>query len=64
LGFTASGLRGSVGASQLVSTAGSSARESASLADDGLREVGIVNLHREGLADGLVRLVDAVPRRT
>lgn len=44
-----------LGASQLVSTAGSPAKESAA-ADDGLREVGILNLQRESLADGLARL--------
>jgi NADPH-dependent curcumin reductase CurA len=37
-----------------VSTAGSAAKEAA--ADGGLREVGIVNLERESLADGLARL--------
>jgi len=44
------------GASQLVSTAGSSAKESAAAADGGLRQVDIVNLERESLADGLARL--------
>jgi NADPH:quinone reductase-like Zn-dependent oxidoreductase len=44
------------GASQLVSTAGSSAKESAAAADGGLREVDIVNLERESLAEGLARL--------
>jgi len=44
------------GASQLVSTAGSSAKESAAAADGGLRQVEIVNLERESLADGLARL--------
>jgi NADPH2:quinone reductase len=44
------------GASQLVSTAGSSAKESAAAADGGLRQVEIVNLQRESLADGLARL--------
>ena len=44
------------GASQLVSTAGSSAKESAAAADGGLRQVDIVNLERENLADGLARL--------
>jgi NADPH2:quinone reductase len=44
------------GASQLVSTAGSSAKESAATADRGLRQVDIVNLERESLADGLARL--------
>src|SRR3984957_20005547 len=45
-----------LGASQLVSTAGSSAKEAAVAADGGLRDVGIVNLERESLADGLARL--------
>lgn len=45
-----------LGASQLVSTAGSSAKESAAAADDGLRKVDIVNLERESLAHGLARL--------
>ena len=45
-----------LGASQLVSTAGSSAKEAAAAADGGLRQVGIVNLQRENLADGLARL--------
>ncbi len=45
-----------LGASQLVSTAGSSAKESAAAADGGLRRVDIVNLERESLADGLARL--------
>ena len=45
-----------LGASQLVSTAGSAAKESAAAADDGLREVDIINLQRESLADGLARL--------
>src|SRR6202022_4999142 len=45
-----------VGGSQLVSTAGSSAKESAAAADGGLRQVDIVNLERESLADGLARL--------
>jgi NADPH:quinone reductase len=44
------------GASRLVSTAGSAAKESAAAADDGLREVDIINLQRESLADGLARL--------
>jgi NADPH2:quinone reductase len=44
------------GASQLVSTAGSSAKESAAAADGGLRQVEIVNLQGESLADGLARL--------
>jgi NADPH-dependent curcumin reductase CurA len=46
-----------LGASQLVSTAGSPAKEPA--ADGGLRQVGIVNLQRESLADGLARLAPA-----
>ena len=45
-----------LGASQLVSTAGSPAKEAAAAADGGLRQVGIVNLQRESLADGLARL--------
>jgi NADPH2:quinone reductase len=45
-----------LGASQLVSTAGSSAKESAAADDRGLRQVDIVNLERESLADGLARL--------
>jgi NADPH:quinone reductase len=45
------------GASQLVSTAGSSAKESAAAADGGLGQVDVVNLERENLADGLARLV-------
>jgi NADPH:quinone reductase-like Zn-dependent oxidoreductase len=45
-----------LGASRLVSTAGSSAKESAAAADGGLRKVDIVNLARESLADGLARL--------
>jgi len=45
-----------LGASQLVSTAGSSAKESAAAADEGLCEVDIVNLQRESLADRLARL--------
>jgi len=45
-----------LGASQLVSTAGSPAKESAAAADGGLHEVDIVNLERESLADGLARL--------
>jgi NADPH:quinone reductase-like Zn-dependent oxidoreductase len=45
-----------LGASQLVSTAGSAAKESAAAADSGLRHVDIVNLERESLADGLARL--------
>jgi len=43
-------------ASQLVSTAGSPAKEAAAAADGGLRDVSIVNLERESLADGLARL--------
>jgi NADPH:quinone reductase len=45
-----------LGASQLVSTAGSSAKVSAAAADNGLQKVDIVNLERETLADGLARL--------
>jgi NADPH:quinone reductase-like Zn-dependent oxidoreductase len=45
-----------LGASRLVSTAGSAAKEAAAAADGGLREVGIVSLQRESLADGLARL--------
>jgi NADPH:quinone reductase len=45
-----------LGASQLVSTAGSSAKESAAAGDGGLRQVDIVNLESESLADGLARL--------
>jgi NADPH2:quinone reductase len=44
-----------LGASQLVSTAGSPAKESAAGADGGLRLVDIVSLERESLADGLAR---------
>jgi NADPH:quinone reductase-like Zn-dependent oxidoreductase len=39
-----------------MSTAGSAAKEAAAAADGGLREVGIVSLQRESLADGLARL--------
>ena len=45
-----------LGASRLVSTAGSAAKEAAAAADGGLRDVGIVNLQRESLPDGLARL--------
>jgi NADPH:quinone reductase-like Zn-dependent oxidoreductase len=45
-----------LGASRLVSTAGSSAKAAAAAADGGLREVDIINLERESLADGLARL--------
>jgi NADPH2:quinone reductase len=45
-----------LGASQLLSTAGSPAKEAAAAADGGLRRVDIVNLERESLADGLARL--------
>ena len=45
-----------LGASQLVSTAGSAAKEAALAADGGLGDVGIVNLKRESLPDGLARL--------
>jgi NADPH:quinone reductase len=46
-----------LGASQLVSTAGGAAKESAAAGDGGLRGVDIVNLERETLAEGLARLV-------
>ena len=39
-----------------MSTAGSSAKEAAAAAEGGLRQVGIVNLERESLADALARL--------
>jgi D-arabinose 1-dehydrogenase-like Zn-dependent alcohol dehydrogenase len=39
-----------LGASQLVSTAGSAAKKAAAAADGGLGQVGIVNLQRESLA--------------
>lgn len=39
-----------------MSTDGSPAKEAAGAADGGLREVGIVSLQRESLADGLARL--------
>ena len=45
-----------LGASQLLSTAGSPAKEAAAAADGGLRDVGVVNLQRESLPDGLARL--------
>jgi NADPH:quinone reductase-like Zn-dependent oxidoreductase len=45
-----------LGASRLVSTAGSSSKESAAAADGGLHGVEIVNLEHESLADGLARL--------
>ncbi|HEX4864173.1 MAG TPA: zinc-binding alcohol dehydrogenase family protein, partial [Acidimicrobiales bacterium] len=45
-----------LGASQLVSTAGSLAKESAAAGDGGLLNVDIVNLERESLAEGLARL--------
>jgi NADPH2:quinone reductase len=44
------------GASQLLSTIGSSAKAAAAAADGELREVGIINLQRESLPDGLARL--------
>jgi NADPH2:quinone reductase len=47
---------GALGASQLVSTAGSLAKESAAAADAGLRQVDVVGLAGESLADGLARL--------
>jgi NADPH2:quinone reductase len=43
------------GASQLISTAGTSAKESAANADGGLQGVDIVNLERETLTEGLAR---------
>jgi NADPH2:quinone reductase len=45
-----------LGASQLISTAGSSAKESAAALDVGLHKIDIVNLERESLPDGLARL--------
>ena len=45
-----------LGASQLLSTAGSPAKYAAAAADGGLRDVGIVDLQRESLPDGLARL--------
>ena len=45
-----------LGASDLVSTAGSAAKAAAAAADGGLREVANINLQRESLADGLARL--------
>ena len=45
-----------LGASHLVSTAGSSGKVSAAAADGSLRGVDIVNLERETLAEGLARL--------
>jgi NADPH2:quinone reductase len=45
-----------LGASRLVSTAGSAAKKAAAAADSGLRDVGIVNLQHESLPDGLARL--------
>src|SRR5277367_1443596 len=45
-----------LGASQLVSTAGSEAKASTAAADDGLRGIDIVNLERETLAAGLARI--------
>jgi NADPH:quinone reductase-like Zn-dependent oxidoreductase len=47
------------GASRLISTAGTSAKESAAAADPGLRGVDIVNLERESLGEGLARLAPA-----
>jgi NADPH:quinone reductase len=43
------------GASRLISTAGTSAKESAAAADPGVRGVDIVNLERETLSEGLAR---------
>ncbi|MCU1489667.1 MAG: Quinone oxidoreductase [Acidimicrobiaceae bacterium] len=45
-----------LGASQLVSSAGNRAKESAAAADGGLQQVDIVNLEQESLVDGLARL--------
>jgi NADPH:quinone reductase-like Zn-dependent oxidoreductase len=45
-----------LGASRLLSTAGSSAKARAAAADAGLAEVEIVDLEHESLADGLARL--------
>lgn len=45
-----------LGASQLVSTAGSPAKAAAAVADDGLQGVGIVDLEHESFPDGLARL--------
>jgi NADPH2:quinone reductase len=45
-----------LGASRLVSTAGSVAKEAAAAADGELHEVAVINLQRESLADGLARL--------
>jgi NADPH2:quinone reductase len=45
-----------LGASRLLSTAGSSAKERAAGDDHNLPRVDIVNLEREGLAEGLARL--------
>src|SRR3984957_4589919 len=45
-----------LGASQLVSTAGSDAKASTAATDDGLRGVDVINLERESLAGGLARL--------
>ena len=45
-----------LGASQLVSTAGTDAKAFTAAADDGLLGVDIVNLERETLVDGLARL--------
>jgi NADPH:quinone reductase-like Zn-dependent oxidoreductase len=48
-----------LGASQLLSTAGSEEKASVATADRGLRGVDIVNLERETLANGLARLIPA-----
>jgi NADPH2:quinone reductase len=45
-----------LGASRLLSTAGSSAKARAAAADPGLGEVDIVNLEHESLAEGVARL--------
>ena len=49
-------IAGALGASQLVSTAGSEAKASIAATDDGLRGIELVNLERETLTDGLARL--------
>src|SRR5580700_4730441 len=49
-------LASALGASQLVSTAGSEAKASTAATDDGLRGVDVINLERETLSDGLARL--------
>jgi NADPH2:quinone reductase len=49
-------IAGALGASQLVSTAGSKAKASTAATDEGLRGVDIINLEHETLTDGLARL--------